>query len=189
METREEYQNMLNAAVDAAMEPVFLSTKADIIDYLKDTYGSKWTGHAAALLSGTTDTKSKAYKHAQRNFQAERLASTPRTAKQKAKWVDFGKKLPPIGKRLPKKGFKVSVNGSLKVSEGRKRTKKGKKGGKMRGDGWAKASFQVKITGTNAVDFANNPNYGQVFAEYFTNFPSNPVTDFTISSLNVEGLE
>lgn len=176
-------QERLERAVHNAHTPIFRESKADIIEHYKDTYGRNWTSKIAAAVSGTSDTKSKEYKAAIRQFQAGRDEKAPRQKGILDKFKNLGKSLPPIGKRPPKNGFKVTFQGKVKISEGRKDKK-----GRQRGDGWARANFSIDITGNNAIQFAHNPTYGQVFTDYFTNFQDMPVTDFQVYSIVVQPL-
>ncbi len=194
-ESSERYSSQLNGKVASANEPVYMNTKADIIDYYRDHYPATGKGSwkqeiIKNLLPFTPQTGKDPAKNLAKRFDPQRRDNLePKNAGQ---YAALGKTLPPIGVKPPKKGFKVTFNGRVKVSEGRRKTKgKGKKGmkGEMRGDGWTNASFSVKITGADALDFAENPNFDIVFAQYFNNFETNPVTDFSISSISVEPIE
>lgn len=176
--------DVLESQVERASVPVYLSTKSDIVDYAKDNFGANWATRLAELTSGSTDHKSRAYKSARRNFEGGRENTQPRSSKDKAKWVGIGKQLPPIGKKPPKNGYKVTFNGKVKVSSGRRNNR-----GQLRRDGgWAKANFSVTISGNDAYDMMQSPSFEPVFSEYFTNFDSNPVTEFQMDALHVEGL-
>lgn len=154
-----------------AYEPVYMTTKGQIWDYLLDKHNGDRkaaASEAASVLSG--ESSGKAYRYARRNFEGGRENSNPK-GKGAAKWEEMGKKFPPIDRKPPKGGVKVHVQGHVKVSGGRKDKK-----GKMRGNGWAKANFTVTLSGTDAY----NPTFDAIFSDYFTNFEENPVTDFDV---------
>jgi hypothetical protein len=90
------YDDMLRDALASKgyTEPVYLSTKQGIIDTFKQEYGDRqWKRELAAHMSGTRDSKSRAYQSAIRNFQGKREHEKG----SKGKWEAIGKSLPPVG--------------------------------------------------------------------------------------------
>lgn len=170
--------------VYATFTPQYMTTKGEIWEYLIDKNGGNTKAAASEggrILSG--ETSGKAYRNARRNFEARNGKMSSLNAST-AKWKELGQKLPPTRMKPPKK-VKITFKGRVKVSEGRKGKGKGKDAkynGKQRGDGWVKAGFSREFTGTDIL----GPSFDALFSEYFTNFQSNPVTDYDVSSLSVE---
>jgi len=114
-------QDMLRDAVNAKTTPVFMSSKADVIDYYRDTYKGQrtdkkgnvtyeWKTKLVNDLIGVAKNKkgedlSRA--NISRRFQAGR-ESTNATAKGKGEYETIGKKLPPTGRTL--KGDEITIN-------------------------------------------------------------------------------
>jgi hypothetical protein len=147
-------EDKLQHAIEGVSRPVYLSNKADIVEYLKDTYGKKWTSVGAELRSGTSDTKSREYKSAQRSFQGGREHSTPRTAADKESWSKIGRQLPSVSRELKpgKDSITITVQGDQK---------NGKRGGTR------PRTIEVTFSGPSAHDFINNPNFPDIWDEYF----------------------
>ena len=141
-------------AVDRVSTPNFLTTKAEIVDYYKDTYGSKWTGKAAAALSGTTDTKSREYRAAIRQFQGDRLNKEPRQAVVKQEYRQLGEKLPPTGRTPKSNSITVTVQATQSNGRGGSRQRE------------IKATF----TGDQAYTWVNDPNFQDIWDEYGFDF-------------------
>ncbi len=171
----------LTRQVQAASVPVYMTSKAEIVDFYRTTFGHRdWTHAAAEKLSGSSDVYSKEYRAAIRQFQGGREDKEARKGPIRARFQELGKQLPPKMLKPPPGGYKVSFNGHVKISGGRK-----KKTGAMRGDGWAKASFTRQVTGAAAQDLLLNGGFGPVFTTYFDNFPQNPVADYQVGSISV----
>lgn len=166
-----DFEHRLERAVQSASVPVFMSSKADIIEHYKDTYGAKnWTSEIAKALSGTTDKKSKEYKAAIRQFQGGREHKESR--KSADKFRDLGRTLPPIGKRKPRKGYRFHVSGYVLISET-----------------WVKVNFSRDITGAAAAKLSVDPSFDEIWQAYFDNFEQHPVEDFDIASITAEALD
>lgn len=131
------------AAVEAASTPNFINNKADYIEHFKDLHGTKWTGKAAAHLAGTTDTKSKEYRAAIRQFQGDRLAKSPTKGAVKEHYKQAGEKLPPVS-RSPKGGeVTLHIKGNQKTGKG----------------GTRERNITVKMRGDEAYTWVNNPTW------------------------------
>ena len=151
----------------------YLSSKGEIVEYYKETYGSRWESQAARDLAGG-QTSGKDYKNARRNFEGGRAETNPRSSKDKAKWAALGRKLPPA-KLIPPKRVAITFRGSIKVSGGRKDAK-----GRLRGNGYAKASFTRTLEGPDVA----NPTFEALFAAYWGTEES-PVLDWDVQALSV----
>jgi len=135
-----------DALVKAAHEKYhatqFMTTKSELVDFYKDTYGAKaWTSHAAMDLAGTSDKKSKEYKSAIRNFQGDRITK----GETAPRWQTVGQNLPPIRES----------NITLTVT--------GKQGNRTR-------SFTTTLTGPAADAFVDDPDYQDLFDTYVPEF-------------------
>jgi hypothetical protein len=132
----------LQAAVESATTPVFMSSKHELMNYYQDQYGKNWKSHIASDLSGSPDKKSRAYQSAIRNFQGDRLAKEGR---DKARWQALGEKLPPVSRMLAGNSITVTVSGT---QQGRNRT------------------IRATLSGSQAYSFVNDPNYNEIYEAY-----------------------
>ncbi|SRR5260221_727397 len=87
------------------------TNKTDFIDYYQEKYGDNWKRQAAIDQSGTTNSSSRAYQSAMRNFQGKRLNETGNTPK----WRALGEKLPP---KPPENGYHIYGVVYVKYSDG-----------------------------------------------------------------------
>src|SRR6266702_1952676 len=137
----------LQEAVDKKWEPIYATSRGDVIEYFQETYGANWKSHAAAARAGTTDKKSRAYKSASRQFQMdnrtgqERYKGEKLTKATRAKYAEIGKTLPPIGKKLTGDRLTLTVTGN----------QYDKKGSRDR-------QWTATFKGANAYAFANDPS-------------------------------
>lgn len=143
----QEDQAMLQAAVDRQYHPVYMTGKAEIVEYYKDTYGQKWTHKIAEALHGSIKNKQGedvSIRNIQRRFQGER--ATKGEGRSSVSYRNLGKELPSIGKKLDGNQLTITVKG--KRPDGR--------------------SFHLTTTfkGTDAYTFADNPDYGDLWEEY-----------------------
>lgn len=125
-----------------------LSSKKDIIEYYRDTYGENWKREAAIKMSGTSDSKSRAYQSAMRNFQGKRLTEAGSTAK----WRELGKELP---RTLKQDTIEITI--------------KGKQRGEMR-NGTRRPdrdrTIKIKLSGQAAQSWVDKPNWGTIWNAY-----------------------
>lgn len=145
--------NYFKDAVDSVSYAKYISNKKDFIEYYRDTYGQKgWKRQAAIALSGTSDSKSRAYQSAIRNFQGKRLTESGETKK----WKEAGKDIPPI--RTLKNGkdsITVTVKGKQKGNLGRKERDR---------------TINVTLKGDKAQKFINSPSWSDIWDEYGFDF-------------------
>jgi len=165
----------LRAAVEGAKVPVHVpGTKAEVIDFYRDKYkgtSKKWTVEAAKEIAGTADKKSTAYKSAIRQFQGDRLRSEPKTAADKAKWADIGKRIEPISYKLRNNSITVVVQGQ--------QDRDGHKAGKRN------RAVRVTFTGADAYAFVSNPTYEAIWEEYDYNFDEDEDGEYSLSVTGV----
>ncbi len=144
-----EELDSLTEQIHEASIPNYLQTKGEIVEYYKDTYGANWASQAARDLSG--ESSGKAYKNARRNFEGGRESSVPRSAKDKAKWAEFGKRLPPTSYNPPEGGYVVTFAGSILIA----------------GEYCEYRSFTRTITGDAAASLAIEASWSPIFDAYF----------------------
>lgn len=160
-------EDMLKAAVAKNTDPIFRTSKAEIVDYYKDTYKGKWASQAAKDLSGTTDTKSRDYKSARRNFEGSRISQEGKTAK----WREFGKTLPPIGRKLRDNSITITVEG--------KQIRDGKKPGQR------DRTIVVTFRGSDALTFIEEPTFQDIWDEYQFDFDEAEDGEYSLTVTNV----
>ena len=158
----------IKAKVDAVSPSVFMTSKAEIMDYYQDKYGQGWESQAARDLSG--ETSGKAYKNARRNFEARKGERVGKKGGATKKWADFGKTLPPIGKK-PAKGYKAKGTVSIKISEK-----------------WFKRSLGNGWTIQDPTHFFVDPDEVDIVSAYMQD-DMDIVEDWAVDSLDVEAIE
>jgi hypothetical protein len=167
-------EDLLQSAINRATIPIYLSTKAQIVDYYKDTYkgrdkrgNERWIGQISRDLSGTSDTKSRAYQSAQRNFQGTRLNREGDTAK----WRAFGEKLSPVSRRLDgTNSITIKIKG-IQPGSG--------------GEGRRDRKISVTFEGSAAYDFINKPTYKALWDKYKFNFDEEENGDYGLDIYSV----
>lgn len=104
------------------LKPVYLSSKAGIVEYYKDVYGDRtgrggWKDHLVKDLAAQTGMKPKSL---EKRFDPARLNNPE--PKNKAQYEALGKKLPPSA-YVPKRarGARVSFSIYFKISQSYKR--------------------------------------------------------------------
>lgn len=104
------------------LEPVYLSTKAGIVEYYKDVYGDRtgpggWKSHLVKDLAAQTGMKPKSL---EKRFDPARLNNPE--AKNAGQYAALGKTLPPSA-YVPKKprGARVSFSIYFRISQSYKR--------------------------------------------------------------------
>jgi hypothetical protein len=173
-------ESELREQVNAASDERYMSGKHEIVDHYQDTYGKAWKQQIVKDLAPITGIKPK---NLERRFDPSRLQQVPRTAKAKEEYAALGRRLPPQ-KTPPSGGYKVTGKGQLKISEGSTK----KRGSRPR-NRYEKFSFTINISGAEAQELLQNPNFDTVFLGYFENHDSNPVTEFWFDYLEVEPAE
>lgn len=146
-----EINDQLRKFVEEHSTPNHFKSKAEIVEYFRDKYGTKWTPHAAMFISQTTDKKSKAYGAAIRDFQGKRLDKPGLPGR----YEEIGKRLPPIS-RTPKGDITVTVKGKQDIYV------KGKYAGQR------DKKITVTFTGADAYNFVNNPSLAMIYDAYMS---------------------
>jgi hypothetical protein len=142
----------------AHANPVYMSSKADIVEHYKQTYGKNWTSHAAQALSGTSDKHSKEYSRAIRQFQGSRLQQAG--AKLAPKFEGVGKQLPPSSYTPKENSITVTVKGT-QAGGSYKRNAAGQQ--VWRSSGTREREFTTTFSGPDAYQFVNSPSLRTFF--------------------------
>ena len=164
--TREE---MLQAAIIAKTDPRYMTSKAQIIEYYRDTYpGQKkdkrgeityeWKTRIVSDLQGIAKNKQgedMSRASIARRFQSGRESGAPTTAKARAEYAAVGQKLPPIGRQLRGDSITFHIQGDQLP---------GPRGGLPR-----KREFDVSFTGAAAQDFITSPSFPAMWEAYGVN--------------------
>lgn len=148
MRTSAQFE-MLQRAVDAKTDPVFLTSKSEIWEYYLDRNKedrSKAASEAARALSG--ESSGKAYRNARRNFEGSR--TSPKKG-DTPKWREFGKQLPPVS-RSPK-GGEITITVKGKQALGKRGEPRDRK-------------ITVTLRGPDAYKFANEPDFRDIWDAY-----------------------
>ncbi len=159
-------KQLLIDAVAKKTDPIYLQSRAEIVDYYRDTYtGAKtdskgrttyeWKAKLAEALSGTSDRKSRAYKSASRQFQMDKRTGQERylgkqTAASKERYESVGKSLGPTGRKLKDGQITITMNGTVAGRKGTQRQR----------------SVTVTLKGPAAQAFVDDPTYDPLWDEY-----------------------
>ena len=152
------FDETLAGQVRNASLPVYMQTKAEIVQYYQQEQGE---GHIKswrqAIVHELADITGMAPKNLERRFDSgekggeNRLARVPRTAREKAQYAELGRKLPPKDYKAPENGYEVTFTLDIKISA---------KCGNIRGP------YTVYIEGEDAEEFAKDPSFEMVLAYY-----------------------
>ena len=157
MPTSEE---ILQAQVREASVPIYMTSYAEISEYLQEQKGQRgWVGALAQMLSGSPTRSAKGqtekqfleYKAARRAI--ERIESGQHQGfgeKYAGKFPEIGKQLPPIGLKPPPGGYNVWFSMDIWISRA-----------------WYTRSKTVRITGYDAYQFFQAPSDADITAAYF----------------------
>lgn len=143
----------IRAIADSVSNPVYMGSKAEMVDALKDKYGKSWTSHAASIISNNAPKGSTEYKSAMRHFQGERL-NKEFTSRSAGKGERLAKSLPPVGYTPKSDSITVTLKGTQKANN--------------RG-GTRERTFTATFSGADAVKFVNNPSAREIFRQHFIN--------------------
>lgn len=154
------YLDDLKGVVDRVTDTVYMTSRADIVDYYQDKYGANWKDHIIGDLVQQTgkskNTVSREFQYDKR-LGMERYKNTRISKSTAAKYEKLGKNLPPVKKSVPPGGFSITIKGKVDPSPKSKR----------RGGGIPRErEFTVDFKGSDAIDFANNPSLEQFFELY-----------------------
>ncbi len=143
-------EDVFKNAVKSVADPVYLKDKSELVDYYKDTYGEKkWTRAAAEGLYGLVKNKkgeNVSVNNIQRRFQGERLQKEGKGEVYK----QLGEKLPPSSYTPKSDTVTVRVRGEQSNGRG----------------GTRKRVIDVKLKGSQAYTWVNQPNYSDLWSEY-----------------------
>lgn len=155
-------EDLFKAAINAKTDPVYMTSKSDIIEYYRDTYKGvketkkgpiyEWKTRIVSDLQGIVVGKNgepMSRANIARRFQSgrENQAASPRG---KQEYASLGQKLPPIGRQLRDNKITVTVKAH---QDGPKH-----KGTRDR-------SWTATLTGANAQKFVDDPTLRDILSE------------------------
>lgn len=148
-------QEILNAAVDNATRNynTYPSSFSQVQEQYKEKYGERrWIGQLVQDMRGLSPKDGREYKSARR--QVERWADGTRSPGKAAQGQlkEVGKTLEPIKRDAPPGGLTFSVD--FKVHGEKKHGKRDR-------------HADIKLDYATAVKFVQNPNYSDLFDEWF----------------------
>jgi hypothetical protein len=168
-----EFQERLKEQVDAISTPIYMTTKAEIVDYYKDTQGKGWKQAIVKDLSAITGMKTK---NLERRFDPSRLQNVEK--RNAAQYAALGKQLPPKGRRLPS-NIRIKVKGQSDPSPKRKR------GGKWVGESARVRSWEAGMSGMEAYNFMQEPTM-EGFFEKLGNMDPDLFTETLADNASIE---
>lgn len=185
-------------AVNAVSTPVYASSRADVVDLYIGKYGAdKWTGQIvkdilaqnAAKRGDYVQTKKEATTErnsVRREFQydkrtgQERYKSAKIQAPTAAKYVDLGKKLPPVSRELKGDQIKIVITGKQKGNHGRPDRNRTLGGPNQQ---------QIILSGETAKEWVNNPTWKPIWDAYGFDFgidgDGDIDADYTLTGVSV----
>lgn len=104
----------LFAQIAACSTPIYLSEKAQIIDYFQDRYSDEWKSELVDALSDVSDLKRSSL---MRRFQGGREFSTRVTPKAREEYQQVGQSIGPVGYEPPTNGYRVTFVGEIRISK------------------------------------------------------------------------
>lgn len=157
-------QRLLEQAVAKHLQPVYMSSKADLIDYYRDKYPGRgangWKQHIIHDLAAVTGVKPKSL---EKRFDEQRRGNPER--RNAGQYADLGKQLPPVGQKLKENSFTITVKATQVV---------GYKNGRPTGE--RERSIPATFIGADALYFAQNPDYQDFFA--YAGYPPDVIEMF-----------
>ncbi len=144
------YDAPLKKRVDKLSTPIFLRTKAELVDYYQQHHGKAGSKDSwkKAIIKDLAAETGKKEKSLEKRFDKQRLEKVEK--KTASQYVDLGKKIGQVGTRPPK-GYQIYFVVDIKISG---------KCGNIR-------SHTETLTGSAAYDFSQNPSWDTLMMLYF----------------------
>lgn len=138
----------LQREVEAASTPNYLKSKSDIVGYYRDTYGKDWRKQYTAdtIKAEGLQNTAKVRNTISRRVQGDRADRPARTNEMRKDFEKLGQQLPPTS-RTPKQDTLTITLNFQENSRGRTKDR----------------TMTVTMSGTNAYDFVNNPDYDDIW--------------------------
>lgn len=174
MGSSQGFQERLQDKIDALSTPIYRSSKAEIVDYYKDTYGAK--GWKQALVKDLSPIAGIKPKNLERRFDPSRLNNVER--RNAGQYAALGKKLPPKAKRLP-------TNIHIKVKGQSDPSPKSKRKGKSTGESARERTFETDFKGMEAFDYMQDPTM-EGFFDKLGNMDPNLFTDTLADDASID---
>lgn len=101
--------------IQGASVPIYLTEKADIIEYYMSEYGDEdWKSELVDALGEVTDLKRSSL---MRRFQGGREYSTRVSAKAREEYRQVGEQIGPVDYEPPAGGYKITFVGEIRISK------------------------------------------------------------------------
>lgn len=164
---------------DQFSTPVYMTGRAEIVEYYQDKYGAKdWRSHIIADFQAQGDTRKRG--SIAREFQVgssgkERYKSAAKGA-AKERYEKLGKTLDPIGRTPKQDSIKFVVTGKQKSSH---------PGGRERDRELGTGKQDIKISGQDLQDWIDNPSWDELYDAYGWDFDVDGDGDYSLYDVAV----
>jgi hypothetical protein len=141
----------LQAEAERISTPNYLKSKSDIVEHYRDTYGKDWRKQYTAdtiKAEGLPNT-AKTRNTISRRVQGDRADKPAKQGSTKASFEKLGTALPPTSRTPKQDTITISVR-AKEDSHGRTKDR----------------TITVTMSGTQAYDFVNAPDYDDIWDEY-----------------------
>lgn len=141
-------QDLLQAAINSATNAVYMTSKEQVVDYYRDTYGRVWKQKLVHDLAPIANMKPK---NLERRFDPSRIHNEEkRNAEQ---YKTLGQQLPPIRRELKagQTSITITVKGDMH---------QGPRGGTE------PLAPNATFSGSDAFTFINSPNFDDIYEDY-----------------------
>lgn len=135
--------DLLRQAIDNATDPVFPTTREEVIRAYQEQFGNDWRKHIANDIAQVSGIKPES---ALRRFRKRGSSVTKPSKKSQQEFAQIGRKMPAIGRRPKGDTITVTVAGRQKGRGARRIT----------------ATF----AGSDAQKFVDNPSYLDIWEQY-----------------------
>jgi len=171
MASNDVFQN----AIESVSHPVYHQTRAEVIEAYQDQYGD--AGWRSQIISDLVAQTGKSRATVSREFQydkrlgMERYKSEHVTKATSAKYEQLGQALGPIRRELNPGQDSITITVKGEQSNGR--------------GGIRDRAITVTLSGSNAHDWVNNPNFGDIWDEYGFDFDEAEDGEYALDNVSV----
>lgn len=152
-------QERLEAEIERICAPYneYMSDFDEIAEYYQDNHSQReWIRAMINDMYGLGPADKKAYSAARRKIERWADGTTHPSKKAQQDLAALGRKLPPTEKGVPPDGINIRVKGKFNPSPKRK----------AKGEAPREREIEIRLTGSDAIDFVNDPSLAQVFEVY-----------------------
>jgi len=152
-------QERLEAEIERICAPYneYMSSFDEIAEHYQDNHSQHgWIRAMIGDMYGIGPSQKKEYSAARRKIERWVDGTTSPGKKAQQELAALGRKLDPIAKGAPPDGINIRIKGKFNPSPKRK----------AKGEPPREREIEIRLTGSDAIDFVNDPSLAQVFEMY-----------------------